>query len=67
MTRALPFTEAGLKRAIRAARNSGLQVVGIRPDGTLLLNDGDKCLNGVAPLHLDDKTEAFSKWNDVQT
>lgn len=37
MTRALPFTQASLRRAIEAARKSGLRVTGIRPDGTLVV------------------------------
>jgi hypothetical protein len=37
MTRALPFTQAGLRRAIEAARKAGLRVTGIRPDGTLIV------------------------------
>ena len=63
MTRALPFTEAGLKRAIRAAQHSGLQVVGIRPDGTLL---GDKSEGSVAAASSDENTETRSKWSDIQ-
>jgi hypothetical protein len=35
----IPFTETGLKRAIRAARKTGLRVTGIRPDGTLLVEE----------------------------
>lgn len=38
-SRALPFTEAGLKRAIGAARKAGLRVTAIRPDGTLEVDD----------------------------
>jgi hypothetical protein len=41
MTRALPFTQASLRRAIEAARKSGLRVTGIRPDGTLILEEGN--------------------------
>jgi hypothetical protein len=36
MTRAIPFTKARLRRAIEAA---GLRVTGIRPDGTLIVDD----------------------------
>lgn len=36
MSRPVPFTRSGLKRAILAAREAGLYVVGIRPDGTLI-------------------------------
>jgi hypothetical protein len=41
MTRPLPFTKARLRRAIEAARKAGLRVTGIRPDGTLLVDDRD--------------------------
>jgi hypothetical protein len=34
-SRALPFTQAGLGRAIKAARAAGLRVTAIRPDGTI--------------------------------
>jgi hypothetical protein len=34
-SRALPFTRAGLKRAIAAAQDAGLRITAIRPDGTL--------------------------------
>ena len=34
-------TKAQLKRAIEAARESGLRVRGIAPDGTLLLEERD--------------------------
>jgi hypothetical protein len=37
LTKALPFTEAGLARAIRAAMRAGLEVAGVRSDGTLVL------------------------------
>jgi hypothetical protein len=39
MTRAIPFTKARLRRAIEAAREAGLRVTGIRPDGTLIVDD----------------------------
>jgi hypothetical protein len=39
MTKKVPFTQAGLRRAIAAARKSGLRVIGIRPDGTLVLEE----------------------------
>jgi hypothetical protein len=67
MTRPLPFTEASLQRAIRAARKAGLRVMGIRADGTLLVNDGDNLSDTVAPSHTDGDTTALSsKWGDVQ-
>jgi hypothetical protein len=39
MTRAVPFTQAILRRAIEAARKAGLRVTGIRPDGTLIVGE----------------------------
>jgi hypothetical protein len=41
MTRTVPFTQASLRRAIEAARKAGLRVTGIRPDGTLVVEDRD--------------------------
>jgi hypothetical protein len=40
MTRKRPFTKAGLRIAIQAAREEGHRLIGIKPDGTLLLGDG---------------------------
>jgi len=40
VTRKVSFTQASLRRAIEAARKAGLRVTGIRPDGTLVLEDG---------------------------
>lgn len=37
MTKPLSFTKASLKRAITAAREAGLRVTGIQPDGTLVI------------------------------
>ena len=39
MTKALPFTAAGLARAIRGVELAGRHVVGVRPDGTLIVGD----------------------------
>jgi hypothetical protein len=39
MTRALPFTEASLARAIKAVLRAGLHVVGMKTDGTLIIAD----------------------------
>jgi hypothetical protein len=38
---ATPFTQATVKRAIDAARKAGLTVIGIRPDGTVLVSEGE--------------------------
>lgn len=39
MTRAIPFTAAALARAIKGVEAAGLFVVGVRPDGTLIVGD----------------------------
>ena len=63
MTRPLPFTQAGLCRAIRAARKEGLRVAGIRPDGTLIVHDG---ADAIADGPLVDQDETPSKWEDIK-
>lgn len=68
MTRALPFTEASIRRAVSAARKAGLRVTGIRADGMVMVDDGERCAN---PLH--DSTALAqivsapsSKWDDAE-
>jgi hypothetical protein len=39
MTRAVPFTRAGLCRAIQAVRKAGLRVEAIQPDGTIIVDE----------------------------
>jgi hypothetical protein len=39
MTKALPFTAAGLARAIKGVKQAGQFVLGVRPDGTLIVGD----------------------------
>jgi hypothetical protein len=63
MTRALPFTQASLRRAIEAARKSGLRVRGIRPDGTLIVHESTEAIADDSPT---DQAEMSSKWEDVK-
>jgi len=39
MTRALPFTEASLARAIKGVERAGRFVIGVRTDGMLIIGD----------------------------
>jgi hypothetical protein len=39
MAKPLPFTEASLSRAIKGVERAGRFVVGVRPDGTLIVGD----------------------------
>lgn len=59
----LPFTQASLKRAIAAARHAGLCVTGIRPDGTLIVQDGEA---PVAPLDPQAQSDRASRWAEVK-
>ena len=60
MSKTRTFTKAGLKRAISAAREAGLRVTGIQPDGTLLLSDAP-----LAPADQAAHTEAPSPEADA--
>lgn len=42
MTRAVPFTQAAIERAIRAVEKRGYKVGGVKPDGTVLVYTGDE-------------------------
>lgn len=58
MTTRLPFTKASLRRRVEAAREVGLKVTEIRPDGTLVVvEDGDNETAAVV-----DRQPATSKW-----
>jgi hypothetical protein len=67
VTRALPFTQASLRRAIAAARKEGLRVAGIRPDGTLItVNAGDNPGADLATFAPHNQATPPSKWEDVE-
>ena len=63
MTARAPFTEAALRRAIRAAEKQGYRVGGVRPDGTVLIYIGDERPEGLSiatdsAQHREDKSWA---------
>ncbi len=62
LTRALPFTEHSLRRAITAARKAGLRVTGIRPDGTVIVHEAADLVVEPEPTEQD----VPSRWEDVQ-
>lgn len=39
MSRANPYTQRAIERAIKAALSTGLKVIGVRPDGTVLTDN----------------------------
>ena len=62
MTVREPFTQAKVKRAISAARAAGLRVIGIRPDGTVLVQDFDA---PIVPEHEQQQdAPAGTSWDD---
>ena len=64
MTKPLTFTESAVRRAVTAARKSGLQIgaVSVAPDGTVTVFQG----HGLAPPEQRLHGDAPSKWLDVE-
>jgi hypothetical protein len=62
MTKALPFTEASLARAIRGVKRAGLHVIGVRPCGMLVI--GDKPVESASIVPDVVQNEPASKWED---
>jgi hypothetical protein len=60
MSRALPFTEASLARAIKGVKRAGHFVVGVRPsDGTLII--GDKPVETASLVPVDKEPSPIAK------
>ena len=64
MTKPLPFTQASIRRAVKAARKEGLHVLGIRSDGTVIVGDNPNIGIPVAPSSTENAPP--SKWEDVE-
>lgn len=62
MTKPLPFTAASLARAIKGAELAGKHVIGVRPDGTLIL--GDKPVDTASLVPQTGNNTLASKWED---
>ena len=63
MTVRQPFTQAKVKRAISAARAAGLRVIGIRTDGTVLVQEGDAPIAAQEPQ---EQNARASRWSEVK-
>lgn len=61
MTTRLPFTKVGIKRAIAGAEAAGKRVVGIRPDGTLIVDSGETDHPFVPKM-----PQTEDRWSDVE-
>ena len=62
MTKALPFTAASLARAIKGVEKAGRFVIGVKPDGTLII--ADKPFDTASLVPADGQNEMASKWED---
>jgi hypothetical protein len=67
MTRTAPFTQAQIKRAIAAAKNAGLRILGIRPDGTVIVYDGKRPIEEAlrSALGCSMASRADNEWDSV--
>jgi hypothetical protein len=62
VTSPLPFTAAGLARAIKGVEQAGRHVVGVKPDGTLIVAEKPVDITSLIPQ--DRQTAETSKWED---
>jgi hypothetical protein len=65
MTKRAVCTEVQVRRNIKAALCSGLRVAAIRPDGWVIVRDGDDLMPAPTPA-IDDRAALPSKWSDVE-
>jgi hypothetical protein len=63
VSRAVTFTQAQVRRAVKAAESAGLRVrsVTVKPDGSIVVEGGE---NTLAPLDIQGKALAAS-WDDA--
>lgn len=62
MTKALPYTAAGVSRRIRGIQDAGLHPIGVTADGTVLI--GEKPLDSASLVPIHEHDVAASKWED---
>lgn len=62
MSRPLPFTEASLARAIKGVERAGRFVVGVKPDGTLIVGNSPIDIASLVPEAV--QNVPASKWED---
>jgi uncharacterized 2Fe-2S/4Fe-4S cluster protein (DUF4445 family) len=63
MTRAVTFTQAQVRRAVKAAESAGLRVkrVTIKPDGSIMVDAGDN-----TPIAIDSRDSLLAaSWDDA--
>ena len=64
MKRPVPFTQAQVRRAVKAAESAGLHVRGItiNPDGSITINSGDKVTQTIDTR----ERELAASWDDFK-
>lgn len=66
MTKPATFTQATLKRAIKAAQAAGLHVIGIRADGTVLVDNASDSASALfSPTPARSEAKEID-WDDIQ-
>lgn len=62
MTRAVAFTKAQVRRAVKAAESAGLRVrsVTVKPDGSIRVESGDS-----PQLAMDSPQLSLASWDDA--
>ncbi len=63
MTRAVTFTQAQVRRAVKAAESAGLRVsrVTVKPDGSITVDSGESAL----PAIDSPRTALAASWDDA--
>jgi hypothetical protein len=63
MTRAVAFTQAQVRRAIKAAESAGLRVkrVTVKPDGSITIDSGENWIEAMDSP----ETALATSWDDV--
>lgn len=65
MTRAVPFTQAAIERAIKAVEKRGYKVGGVKPDGTVLVYSGDERPESLSIVPSPAQNGRDTSWDDV--
>jgi hypothetical protein len=64
MTRALPFTQARLQRALKVARKEGYEAIRVLPDGSIIIGRG--AVVSDSRTDLDRELEEFEARHDAE-
>lgn len=64
MAKPLPFTQASLARAIRGVEKAGKFVIGVKPDGTLIISDKPFDVASLLPTEPEQSTARARRFGD---